>query len=82
MKDKKTTSDGLACSNEGDDIVYLTALEENGIVKAEIDGSLSVLTSDPKQMVWPDTIGKCQENFQKIITICLRIRSPWLYSFC
>jgi len=50
---KKTTSDGLACSNE-DGVIYISSLEKGAVLR--YDGKKYDSISD-KAMIWPDTFG-------------------------
>jgi len=57
VMNKETTSDGLACSDEGDQYVYATGLEVDGLVLLKVNSSVDVIVNDTVAMQWPDTIG-------------------------
>jgi len=55
--DKGDASDGLACSNEGDKVLYMTSLQSNAIVRILVNQSTEIIAQDSVGMVWPDTLG-------------------------
>ena len=51
--DKGSGSDGLESDTEGG--VFLTAYEQNAIIRRSADGSLATVVHDPR-LLWPDTM--------------------------
>jgi sugar lactone lactonase YvrE len=56
---EKGASDGLESDAQGR--VYLTAYEQNAILRRKQDGSLETLVSDPR-LLWPDTLSLADDG--------------------
>lgn len=50
-----TTSDGLACTNEKNNTMYMTALELSGLLKvnANVSENIELVTFNNEEMMWP-----------------------------
>lgn len=64
--DKGSASDGLAFSADG--LLYMTALEKDGILVSDQSGNLKLFTSDNSSMIWPDTIGFDHQGWMVFVT--------------